>query len=561
MPNLARIVDNGVMGNLATLTPLSSALLWTSVATGQSADRHGILDSVEPDFRTGGVRPATKASLNVPQVWDILADEGFRCRVIGWPVTHPAGPPAVCVSDGFTSGAPESIFPKDLESKLLPLRFHPTEWTGDDLRLFVPDLALIDQENDQRLARLAVILAETVTIQAAATALMETGAADFSAVWFGAVGWVCNLFPPGTEDVYKDVLSGVYRFLDLLLGRLVELAGPDAHVMVVSDRSAFDAVSRASSGVGPSGLLCASGPGFDADELAFGAGLLDIAPTVLGLFDFAPAPGMTGHAVPEICTNVPSRFVREMAVAKPYATDSPPHFELDLTALEVLGYKDSVGAARKPEAEAARTRRDLNLAWVLLAQGRIAEAVPLFERLANAHPERTDIRLYLAHTYYRTDRLPECRAVCETFLAGFPDSPLVPLARAHIAISEKDIAGARTHLANGGEFPAIAAALDIAIGEAFLRTKNWEEAAEVFLTAIQADEAQAAAHEGLARALLLGERYTEAAEAAMDAVRLHYDFSAAHRTLGAALRALGREDAAVNAFATAEKLRGPVLVS
>ena len=95
MPNLARMVENGVMGDLATLKPLCSPLLWTSVATGTFADRHQILDTVEPDPVTGGVRPVTKASLGATQVWNILAQEGLRCQTVGWPVTHPAEGPAI----------------------------------------------------------------------------------------------------------------------------------------------------------------------------------------------------------------------------------------------------------------------------------------------------------------------------------------------------------------------------------------------------------------------------------------------------------------------------------
>ena len=30
-------------------------------------------------------------------------------------------------------------------------------------------------------------------------------------------------------------MTGIYRFHDLMLGRLLELAGPDAYVMIVSD--------------------------------------------------------------------------------------------------------------------------------------------------------------------------------------------------------------------------------------------------------------------------------------------------------------------------------------
>ena len=42
MPNLQKFADNGVVGNLSTLYPVLSPMLWTSIATGKRAYKHGI---------------------------------------------------------------------------------------------------------------------------------------------------------------------------------------------------------------------------------------------------------------------------------------------------------------------------------------------------------------------------------------------------------------------------------------------------------------------------------------------------------------------------------------
>ena len=41
MPTLNKFVEQGVMGNMATLDPPLSPILWTSIATGKTADEHG----------------------------------------------------------------------------------------------------------------------------------------------------------------------------------------------------------------------------------------------------------------------------------------------------------------------------------------------------------------------------------------------------------------------------------------------------------------------------------------------------------------------------------------
>ena len=43
MPHLARLIAEGVSGNLATLYPPLSPMLWTSIATGKRPPKHGVL--------------------------------------------------------------------------------------------------------------------------------------------------------------------------------------------------------------------------------------------------------------------------------------------------------------------------------------------------------------------------------------------------------------------------------------------------------------------------------------------------------------------------------------
>lgn len=42
LPGVARLVESGVSGNLATLEPQLSPMLWTSIATGKMSYHHGV---------------------------------------------------------------------------------------------------------------------------------------------------------------------------------------------------------------------------------------------------------------------------------------------------------------------------------------------------------------------------------------------------------------------------------------------------------------------------------------------------------------------------------------
>ncbi len=68
MPALQSLVDQGIMGNLATLDPPFSPMLWTTIATGVRPDKHGILGFSEPINGTmifGGVQGQTPVPLNM----------------------------------------------------------------------------------------------------------------------------------------------------------------------------------------------------------------------------------------------------------------------------------------------------------------------------------------------------------------------------------------------------------------------------------------------------------------------------------------------------------------
>jgi predicted AlkP superfamily phosphohydrolase/phosphomutase len=144
MPHLARFLEQGVMGNIATLQPALSPTLWTSIATGKRPYKHGILGFSEPDPVTGGIRPITNLSRKTKAIWNILNQEGKNTITVGWWPSNPAEPlsKGVMVSNDYQHAhgsstfepekwplKPETIHPERLVRHLKDLRFHPAELT------------------------------------------------------------------------------------------------------------------------------------------------------------------------------------------------------------------------------------------------------------------------------------------------------------------------------------------------------------------------------------------------------------------------------------------------
>src|SRR5437764_4148791 len=150
MPNLARLMAGGVHGNLATIYPVLSPMLWTSVATGKRAYKHGIHGFTEPLPDGSGVRPITVLSRKTKAVWNILNQTGHRSIVVAWWPSHPAEPlNGVMVSNYFEhpAGEPGAVpplpmgaaHPLSLAASLGELRVHPLELSGEFIRPFVPE--------------------------------------------------------------------------------------------------------------------------------------------------------------------------------------------------------------------------------------------------------------------------------------------------------------------------------------------------------------------------------------------------------------------------------------
>ena len=184
MPTLQRLVNRGVMGNLATLHPVLSPMLWTSIATGKRPFKHGMLGFVEPTPDGHGVRPVSGTSPQDQGDLEHSEPEGpalQRGRLVAQPSGRAdprhhglqllptrrwAAGQALAHGTGHgpPAGAGRSTWPSSA--------FHPQELMPDQIVFFIPKHAEIDQNKDRRLAVVQKILAECTSVHAAATWLM-----------------------------------------------------------------------------------------------------------------------------------------------------------------------------------------------------------------------------------------------------------------------------------------------------------------------------------------------------------------------------------------------------
>ena len=621
MPTLDDFVNHGVIGNLATLRPILSPMLWNSIATGKRPDKHGILGFMEPDPQTGGVRPTTSSSRKVKAIWNILTQSGYKTHVLGWFAGHPAEPVnGISVSDLFPYAVaplekewplpPGAVHPESMREVFADLRMHPAEVTEAAILPWIPRAAEIDQEKDKGLQSFAKILAENCSIHNAATWILQHQPWDFLAVYYNGIDHFCHGFmhfhPPRMEgiseekfEIYKDVVNGAYRFHDMMLQTLLELAGPNVTVVLVSDHG-FHSDHLRPRGIpmepaGPVvqhrqfGIVCMKGSRIKQDERIYGATLLDVTPTILSLLGLPVGEDMDGRVLvqafedsPQI-TRIPS-WENEPGDCGMHPADlhmDPAAAQAMLKQFVALGYIRPPSEDQAKAVEAAIREQQYNLARVYLDSRRYLDAQPIFEELTKKWPDQIRFTQHLAQCYLAVGKRADAKSLLEQLIAFEPKSsapsgenaaeapPEVP-AKQDSYVSRKepkprpwaDFLMGIIHFEEGDMDLALARLLQaeqsdphlpdlhLRIGETYLRQRRTIDAERAFQRALEIDGDSPEAHLGLAVVRLRQRRNEEAAEQALVAVGLQHFLPFGHFYLGVALARLRHRERAALAFET-----------
>ena len=89
LPVLSGLMADGLFGKLQTLQPTRSPVIWTTVATGKTPDKHGIFGLRTRDEQ-GRDRPFNRTDRKTKAIWNIFSDFGLTVHSVGWWMTDPA---------------------------------------------------------------------------------------------------------------------------------------------------------------------------------------------------------------------------------------------------------------------------------------------------------------------------------------------------------------------------------------------------------------------------------------------------------------------------------------
>jgi predicted AlkP superfamily phosphohydrolase/phosphomutase len=263
MPTLAALIDEGVRGDLRSIRPPKSPVVWTSMATGRLPSVHGITDFVVR--REGRRIPVTSNLRRAPALWDLARPIGYDVAFVNWYVTWPAEDVAgVMISDRVDfDGLERRVTPPELLPRIEAARARVEERPDRHVARFTALDGSFDEWRARRWGQVRralgilddVVRHDLVTIETTRVALTD-GQPDLTAVYFRGNDNTQHLFwkyrlaarsrSTLTDLLYEDVpaadvdaLSGVvdryYEFADRLIAETLEMLDPDTALLVLSD--------------------------------------------------------------------------------------------------------------------------------------------------------------------------------------------------------------------------------------------------------------------------------------------------------------------------------------
>lgn len=237
LPTLQRLREQGAWGRLQTTLPPISSSSWNSFITGMNPGKHGVVDFVYPGPDSYKVTMINSASRRTWALWNWLNDAGYRVGLLGIPVTYPPEPVDGFVISGFLAPGPESewAYPPELKQELLgalgKFLLAPDERYRSTGRLdrFLADLTASVENRTQAALYLmrnkpwdlfTVVYWDTDMVQHETWRLLDPGHPRHD---------------PAEAAAYREQILAFHRKVDADVGRLVDEAGTDTLVIVMSD--------------------------------------------------------------------------------------------------------------------------------------------------------------------------------------------------------------------------------------------------------------------------------------------------------------------------------------
>lgn len=343
LPTFSTIVREGASGPLESIHDSNSAVIWASIYTGMTPERHGSLDFYRialPGMESAGLFPVHRTffkelsdlvaplgltreipvdrfTLSGPPFWEIADRAGLSIGVVdgyfySFPALRPVRPESWFLSYGLDemAGRPSPQAALFAQPVSLFREVRPLLGQGDFYWQSAALLKLLGERGQPKLVNL------------------YSHQPDADQHWYWKWYEPKRFFGVTAKDLAAkgDRIPHLYRDFDQFLARLLAAVGPDTVVIVASDHGHSPTIVHSlytQHRHGPPGILLMQGGPVKRGVALQGASVFDLSPTVLYLLGL-PVPS---HAAGKVLTDaLDPAFVR----AHPVRT-VPTYMDLGLS--------------------------------------------------------------------------------------------------------------------------------------------------------------------------------------------------------------------------------------
>ena len=342
MPNLARVVKNGVHGKLRTVDSPNCPRVYSTMFTSTRPEEHGVTG-----FLVGGITANTNMLKQEP-IWSLLSKQGVTVGMANVPATFPVLPvDGYMISGMLTRGkncedgvlcAPklseveggEAVYPATMKAELLKNvgdiyidceRMPSAEQLkGHEAEVIDAWLKKVQVIRDQQAQLFDYLLQNHPTDF---TWLVQS-CEDRTGHWLYPIAPYNVGYNPKINGIRTDAFPNQYIAFDKVLGTILKHVDDNTYVFIVSDHGIkplreFEetdphahmdhekttpviAKHDFADGDDVPGSFFAMGPGIAQGKrmMGFEASVYDIAPTILHIYGIDPPKQMRGRVLSEI---------------------------------------------------------------------------------------------------------------------------------------------------------------------------------------------------------------------------------------------------------------------
>jgi len=240
LPNLAKLVTDGVSGPLRSVLPPITPPAWTSFMTGKNPGKHGIYNFVQNEPGVYAMSYCNGGARRSKTIWKLMNEAGLSVGTMNIPFTYPPEELNGFQISGFDTPSSDSspfVYPPSLHSELKAnvgkivhdLRYLGAMSTDERRRHCLAEMEQLDQQ-----------------WASAALYLLEHHPQDVMMFVFMSIDTVQHYFwhymdpdhflhDAQADKQFHRAVRTTYERLDAALGHIIEKVPAESNVFVVSD--------------------------------------------------------------------------------------------------------------------------------------------------------------------------------------------------------------------------------------------------------------------------------------------------------------------------------------